>query len=162
MAATFIIKGKKLIVDDQDMCLVKAHAWHFCKYGYAQTRVYFTNLHGQRCSKIHLLHRMIMSPGPNLTVDHINHNPLDNRRSNLRICPQSANTKNTSRHKDSRNRYKGVDRLPSGRYRAAIGVNYRRFHIGTYDTEYEAARAYNQTATKHFGEFASLNQIEGD
>ena len=45
-------------------------------------------------SSSRLLHRYLLNPPRNLTVDHINRNPLDNRRCNLRICSQFENNQN--------------------------------------------------------------------
>lgn len=158
-AVTVQIKGKRVVVDEEDMELVNKHSWHISHYGYVHTRIYWTDEAGDRKNKLHSLHRLIMNPGPGQTVDHINHYPLDNRRCNLRICPQGMNTKNSSRHSDSAGKYKGVTRLPSGRYRAIIGVNYKVLYLGSFDTAEQAAQAYNDAAKIHFGEFASFNKI---
>lgn len=107
-----------------------------------------------------LLHRLIMCPPRHLVVDHINGDGLDNRRANLRICTQQQNLWNGRSHTDSAVRYRGVsispDR-PNRKWRAQICHDYRVMLIGRYDTAEEAARAYDEAASRLFGNYARLN-----
>lgn len=94
-------------------------------------------------------------------IDHINGNNLDNRKSNLRMCTQGQNNKNRKPVRE--NQYKGVYKIPSGRYQAKISNksdNIRKqICIGTYDTPEEAAVAYNNEAIRLHGEYACINEI---
>lgn len=94
-------------------------------------------------------------------IDHINGNNLDNRKSNLRICTQGQNNKN--RKPPRKDQYKGVYKIPSGRYQAKISSKTNGLRsqicIGTYDTPEEAAHAYNLKAKELHGEYAGLNEI---
>jgi hypothetical protein len=92
-------------------------------------------------------------------IDHIDGNPLNNSRSNLRITTQSGNMKNQNLHKDSKSGYKGVS-FQSGKYRAYIVLDYKQIHLGRFDSKEEAARAYNAAAIKYHGEYAKLNKID--
>jgi hypothetical protein len=95
-------------------------------------------------------------------VDHKNQNGLDNRRKNLRICDKSKNAFNRKNIKRSHHtsRYKGVSWMKDlGKWRATITINYKSIHLGLFETEKMAARAYNLFAKKHIGEFACLNRI---
>ena len=108
------------------------------------------------------MHRFLLNlTDPKIQVDHINHNPLDNRRSNIRIATNQQNNcnKRKSNLKKSSSEYKGVSKNGNC-WIAAIMINYKRIHIGCYKTETQAAFAYNAAAQKYFGEFAYLNDIK--
>ncbi len=103
------------------------------------------------------MHRQIMNFPVGLLVDHINHNGLDNRRANLRLVTPEQNVWNTSKQlRRTASRYKGVTRH-RGRWRAVIYRKKKQFHLGYFDTEQAAARAYDLKAKELFGEFACLN-----
>ncbi len=108
------------------------------------------------------MHRVIMDAKPGQIVDHINGDPLDNRRSNLRICTQQGNQWNRRKTKNpTSSKFKGVwfakNHAHTARpWRAQIKVGKVRY-LGSFATEIEAAQAYDRAATEHFGEFACLN-----
>ena len=87
-------------------------------------------------------------------LDHKNNIRHDNRLKNLRECTRSQNNQNKKKRKSSR-KYIGVYKLPSGSWRATC----KQKHIGCFDTEEEAAEAYNKRAIELFGEFAFTNKI---
>ena len=61
-----------------------------------------------------MIHKFIMNAPKGMCVDHINHDGLDNRRENLRICTYSQNSQNKRLRVDSRSGYKGVYEYPEG------------------------------------------------
>jgi hypothetical protein len=84
--------------------------------------------------------------GPGLLIDHINGNPKDNRLSNLRLSTATQNMQNASKRKAG---LRGaVFHKGSGKWQASI-----RLHLGTFDTEAEAAAAYEAAAERLHGEF---------
>lgn len=93
-------------------------------------------------------------------VDHINRNSLDNRISNLRSCTHAENMRNT-KVRGGHSRHKGVSLL-KGRWVSYISFNKKRIHLGSFNTEEEAAKAYNDAAVKYFGEFSNLNKFPID
>jgi hypothetical protein len=104
------------------------------------------------------LHRFLMSPPPGYMVDHINHNGLDNRRENLRICTRVENGRNRLPSKKSASGYKGVVKTSRGcRWQAKINIDKKQTYIGSFATAEEAARAYDAKAIEVFGEYANLN-----
>jgi hypothetical protein len=101
------------------------------------------------------MHRLIMGLSDGLEIDHINRNPLDNRRANLRFCTRRENARNRTYRKASGG-YKGVS--PDGtRWRAYIILDGKHVSLGGYATEIEGAVAYDAAAREHYGEFACLN-----
>ncbi len=89
-------------------------------------------------------------------VDHINGDTLDNRRENLRACDTTQNAANMKPHRGRR--FKGVAwHKASKRWRAYLRTGYRQVSLGYFDTQDEAARAYDRAAFREWGEFARLN-----
>lgn len=146
--------GRFTVIDDEDAERVLAHRWHLVD-GYVGRNV---TKDGKRV--LELLHRALLEPlDPAILVDHANGDPLDNRRTNLRTADRSQNGAN-SRPNTGR-RYKGVHFFARAHHwQAYIRVRGRRIHLGVFDTDRDAARAYNDAALIHFGEFARLNEIE--
>ena len=140
--------GLYALVDEADYPALMDYVWLAHPGGYSQ---------GYADNRLVLMHRWLMKPPPELDVDHINGSKLDNRRANLRVCTRSQNLMNKGRRRDSTSPYKGVTLMPSGRWRAVVGCDGFRHHIGTFDTPEEAARAYDLKAGEVFGEFARLN-----
>lgn len=104
------------------------------------------------------LHRLILNAPTGEMVDHINGDAMDNRRSNLRLCSAADNSRNRKRHKNKVGKYKGTYFLRDRKkWQAHIRINYKLVWLGRYNTEEDAARAYDTAAKKHFGEFARLN-----
>lgn len=104
-------------------------------------------------------HRVIwaMANGrwPNGQIDHVNGNPSDNRLANLRECTGSQNMMNQGPKKG---RYRGVYfSKNANKWHAQIGASRKSKHIGYFDTEDDAARAYDLVAADLHGEFARLN-----
>jgi len=91
---------------------------------------------------------------PNLHIDHINGDVADNRLSNLREATDSQNLANSRRHRDNSSGFKGVTKLPHGKWMARIRHHRKLFHLGTFDTPEMAHNAYVEAANKLFGEFA--------
>lgn len=103
------------------------------------------------------MHREIMGVLQGMQVDHINHDGLDNRRSNLRVCDASQNMAN-ARKPVGTSLYRGVSwDKRSGLWLAQICVNGRKRNLGRFGDEKQAAHAYNEAAIEGFGSFAILN-----
>jgi hypothetical protein len=108
--------------------------------------------------KLIYMHRQIMKPPKRKFVDHINGNRYDNTRANLRNITPGQNMYNTGKQPGTTSIYKGVsyDRQ-SGQWVAQIQFRKESLHLGRFDTEIEAARAYDRGAVELLGEFARLN-----
>lgn len=159
---TTIRVGRKAAqVDDIDADLA-ALTWNVNSSGYAVRN-------GERPRRITIrMHRVIMRRmlGRELErwelVDHINGDPLDNRRSNLRLANNSENAFNRDIPAHNTTGYKGVSRNSTActrrPYQASITVNRKKHYLGSYATAVEAARAYDAAARQVAGQFAKVNR----
>ena len=104
-------------------------------------------------NKMYQLHRIIYkyfnddwniidNPRKN-PVDHININKLDNRIENLRVATCSQNTRNQNKKKNCSSKYRGVS-LENNKWRAQISIDGKKKHLGSFDNEEEAAKAYKK------------------
>ena len=105
--------------------------------------------------KTMLVHRVIWAivhgEFPNGLIDHINRDRLDNRISNLRIANDAQNAANKSQSPGARN-IRGVTRLKSGKFQAAIGGG--RKYLGVFDTAEDAKEFYELASAMLYGEFS--------
>lgn len=100
------------------------------------------------------LHRHLANPPPDLCVDHINGDPLDNRRENLRVCTHQQNMWNRKTHAHSSTGVKNVAYERGRGYRAYITHNGKRRWLGRRSTAAAAHELYVEEARRLFGEFA--------
>lgn len=107
-----------------------------------------------------ILHRFIINAPKGFHVDHINGNPLDNRRKNLRVCTPAQNQFNSRKKSKATSKFKGVSWFKrDGCWRAYISKDWKQIHIGYFRNEISAAKAYNRIAKNIFGKFAFLNKV---
>ena len=136
------------LVDDEDAPRVLLHNWYL-RAGYicrTDTRMPIT--------------RFLLNPEPELVVDHISGNRRDNTKANLRICTKNQNWFNAKSHKNSRSKYKGVTwDIKAKKWAAQIQYSKQHKFIGYFNTELEAAKAYNDNAVLLFKEYAKLNEL---
>lgn len=103
---------------------------------------------------------MGMNPNMEILIDHIDGDPLNNRKSNLRFCTNAENTKNQRKKKNNTSGFKGVSwDKEKKKWAAQITVNQKKIWLGTFEDKVEAAKAYNKAAIKYHGEFAYLNKV---
>jgi len=104
------------------------------------------------------MHRQITNAPDHLVVDHIDHNGLNNRRSNLRLATFTQNCQNQRRLSHKTSKYKGVHwHKKNKKWAAQIASNKKTYRLGYFTNEIDAAHAYDRAAQKYHGDFASLN-----
>ena len=156
-----LTQNQTTLVDDKDYNKLNKYKWHAVYYPLAKNYCAKRNVWLKNGKQTTVqMHRIIMDAPRNLQVDHINHNTLDNRKENLRLCTNGQNQMNRINHKDFSSKYKGVDWYKRcKKWRVAIRINNKPIHIGYFNSEIEAGKAYNKKARELFGEFAKLNVI---
>jgi hypothetical protein len=147
-----LTRGKFAIVDAKDYAELSKHTW-FAEG--AQKTYYAVRKQNGKSIK---MHRCILKAPPDFVVDHIDHNGLNNRRSNLRLATFTQNCQNQKRTANKTSKYKGVHwHKQQKKWAAAITANKKRKHLGYFEQEEEAAKAYDKAAKKLHADFASLN-----
>lgn len=129
------------IVDAADASWVAQWRWSLDRNGYATRSEYIGGGNRGNVRNFKLHRELIgLTRGDGLEIDHVNRNKLDNRRSNLRIVPRGAQAQNQSKQIGTASRYRGVSwHKPLQKWRAQIGFNGRKQHLGYFDSESEAA-----------------------
>jgi hypothetical protein len=152
---TIYIRGcERCEVDDADASEVSKHCWWDNKNGYLQ---------GKIDGKVVYMHRWLVGAEEGSEVDHINGDKRDNRRCNLRFVSRSQNQWNKAACKGSTSKYKGVHwDSYAKKWRASMSWDGRTRNLGNYDTENDAARAYNEVVKSLHGEYARLNILDDE
>jgi hypothetical protein len=154
----YLGEGEWTILDLWDYYRLRDFNWYLNGTGvkYYAYRNYKTN---RRKTAIRSMHRDITNAPDDLFVDHRNGNSLDNRKDNLRLATNSQNNCNSIIDKSkTTSRYRGVVvRKKYGRCFAQIRFQGKPHYLGSFDSEIDAAKAYDAAAKKQHGEFARLN-----
>lgn len=150
-----LTQNQVALVDDEDYDYLNQWKW-YASYSkdinnyYAARNTIVENSH-----KTILMHRVIMNPQKERLIDHIDHNTLNNQKSNLRIVTHSQNNQNQRMQKGKSSKYKGVHwNKEKQKWQARIKINYKIKHLGYFETEDDAYKAYCKAAQISFGEFA--------
>jgi len=154
-----LTKGYQTVVDLDDLLLVETDKW-FAKSD-ENGRQYASRIEIINDKRILFnLHRLILERkiGRVLTVgelpDHVDNDPLNNRRSNLRIATHSQNQHNAGVRIDNTSGYRGVSlHKQTGRWQASIQVNKRKIYLGLFETREEARDERLLAAQFYHGEF---------
>jgi hypothetical protein len=150
-----LTKGKFAIVDYEDYIILSKFNWHCVGGRYAARSV-----GGRDNKKMEYLHRVVAGAGDGDVVDHINGNPLDNRRSNLRVGTQQQNIYNQSVRKNNKSGYRGVAwQDDAKKWEVRIHKEGTKHYLGLFKCKHDAARVYNFWAHDLYGEYAKLNVI---
>jgi hypothetical protein len=152
-----LTQGKVALVDDADYDALMAFKWRALKWSSGVDQWYALRSVRKRNVYMHV-HLTAY-----VRTDHIDGNGLNNQRANLREATNQQNSFNR-RSETGHSPFKGVYSYPHdpSRWCAYIGLDGRKQYLGIFDTKEEAALAYNQAATKLFGEFAHLNDVTDD
>jgi hypothetical protein len=154
-----LTRGLFAVVDAEDYPALSQYTW-------------FAEGTGRNCYAVRKengksikMHRQITGAPEHLVVDHIDHNFWNNRKSNLRVCTFAQNCRNIkarsmnyARSKRKTSKFKGVHwHKRCRKWAAQITCNNKTRHLGYFEDQAEAARAYDAAAEKYHGRFASLN-----
>lgn len=150
-----LTKGKIAFVDDDDYAMVSQLKWR------AQLdRGNWYAISGMGLNRVHFMHRFILGMSDkSIQVDHRDRNGLNNQKANLRPCTAQQNQANSKKPVTGvTSKYKGVSWHSKARkWYAHIMISHKRKHLGSFDSEIEAAKAYDAAAVARYGDFANAN-----
>jgi hypothetical protein len=145
-----LTRGKVAVVDDEDFETLSKHSWCAMRNYYGG----WLAARGEKGKTIYM-HRQLLNCPPNLQVDHIDHDTLNNTKSNLRIVTIQQNCLNRGIRSDNRTGFKGVSLVKSsGKYTARIVINGSRICVGYFDSAEEAHKAYVEYSKQYHGEYS--------
>jgi hypothetical protein len=157
-----LTQGKVAMVDDDDFEWLNQWKWRVCWMPGSQNFIARSQLPRGTGSRSLIMHRLILNAPPGVEVDHINHDTLDNRRGNIRLCSSSQNKMNRRAHKNSKSGLKGVHFEKERQcWRAEIKAYGKRIYLGRFKDVGSAAVAYDVAALRYHGKFANPN-LQGD
>jgi hypothetical protein len=146
-SVSLITKGEHptfIRMDKADIVKLQGYAVAVNCIGYAVVR---------REGRTLQLHRLLLDAPPNVWVDHVNGDKLDNRRLNIRFCSPGQNAMNKGMNTNNTSGHKGID-WRNGKWRASIRLNTRRIHLGYFIKLADAIAVRTKVEVELFGTFA--------
>jgi hypothetical protein len=130
-------KGKSVLVDPEDYNYLSGYKWYMIKEGYAKR---FDN----ELKTVIPMHRQIMNTPKGMHTDHINHNTLDNRKTNLRVCDRATNMQNLTKGRGYIKKVIKKDRygIPKYVYWTGVVITYGRAEYTKYYKSYAEAKGH--------------------
>lgn len=151
-----LTQGKVALVDDDDYEWLSQYKWYYMSRGKHSNSPGYAARHSSK--KTIYMHLAIMNAPNGIEVDHRFGDSLDNQKENLRFCTDAENSKNKHKRTESQSKYKGLCRPKNrNKWQVQVYVNGKKHHVGMFDDEIEAAKAYDAAARQYYGEFAATN-----
>jgi hypothetical protein len=140
---TLGIAKSMTVIDASDVDSIKDFKWHLTGNGYVKSD-----------SIQKMLHRYVVKALPNEQVDHIDGNPLNNTKANLRICHQMQNTWNSRMPSNNTSGVKGVSfSKVANKWHAYITYSKKRINIGHFASKEDAIAARKVAEETYFGNY---------
>lgn len=151
-----LTQGLSATVSDRDFAALVKHRWHAHR---VKNTHYAARYEAGQRNKV-FMHRQILGAPSETLIDHRDGNGLNNQRRNIRFCTSKQNASSFRTKKNKKSRFRGVFWRPeTGKWRARIWPADARtgIHLGYFEIEEDAARAYDKKAKELYGKFAQLN-----
>jgi len=155
-----LTRGYEAIVDIEDAGMASGYNWYvmFC----GENLVYAARnerVTGKR--KTILMHRVVANPSEKQVVDHRDHNGLNNRKSNLRVCSHTENIRNSRKRLDNTSGYRGVCwNKKLRKWQAEINVNGEVIYLGTFKDIEKAYQAYCKASRRYHKDYSNIGEAE--
>lgn len=140
------VKGKKYLIDTDDVDKVNQYRWSTDIGGYLKTQL--------EDGSTLKLHRVVMEETDrNIIIDHINQNRCDNRKKNLRRVDKAQNAFNVEKRSDNTSGHRGVNWVKKlQKWKSYITVDKKKIHLGVFDKLEDAVDARKKAEKEYYGE----------
>lgn len=145
------VGNKNVLIDDEDFEVVSQYKWFINKDSgknlfYVRSTRAINGVRGMR------LHRLLTNATTGTVVDHINHNTMDNRKSNLRVLPNNrANLLNRKINSNNKSGLRGVRWVKrDNKWRAEITVDGKSLYLGSSLDKYRCSEMYEKAREKFY------------
>ena len=146
----YTTNNDEILIDLADFNLIKNYYISLGGWGYASIRKLGVK------ESVQSLHRFLLNPSDDKVVDHINHNILDNRRCNLRICSHQENIFNQTAKSNNSSGRRGVYwNKEKKKWNVKLCINDENKNFGYYSDFDEATKVRRLAEIKYFGEYAT-------
>ena len=145
----YLYDGTECLFDKEDFDKIKDLTWCLDGHGYALAR----KSDGNKVTRIKM-HRLIMNAPDGFDIDHINHNTIDNRKKNLRICTRSQNNTNKYKRSNNTSGVIGVSLNKSSKWIAYIVIDKKQTYLGSFINKDDAIKTRLKAELKYYGEYA--------
>lgn len=149
---------KFFMFDIEDFSIISKYTWYLSNNGYVISSTYKGN-----STSVDFIHRIVMrlNSADERCIDHINHDTLDNRKANLRICTIQNNNCNKELLSRNTSSITGVDYIKKlMKWRARINVNGTSIHLGVFESFNDAIKARKDAEDKYYGEYSYDNSMK--
>lgn len=153
--------GQKVKIDREDLERVSKYSWRVTQATTGRFRV-VASIPTSKGYKTMTLGKFLMNPPKGKQVYPRRFNEeLDYRKANLIVCTLKERQRLLPKKRsDNSSIYRGVSYIRSSdKWRAGIQVDNQSINLGDFQSEKEAALAYNKAARKHFGMIAYQNPV---
>lgn len=151
-----LTKGFVTLVSDEDFERLNKFKWYAFITKNTKYAVRKEKIGGRFISSF--MHNRILPYREGFGTDHKDGDGLNNSRENLRYATYVQNMQNRKKRVDAiSSKYKGVEFYKGKYWRSRITYNGRRYHLGHFKSEIDAALAYDEAAREYHGEFAKVN-----
>lgn len=143
--------GIPFVFDYDDFDLISSHCWSANAQGYVVTTI---------DGKLITMHQLVMGPGNDTLIDHINHDKTDNRKCNLRPISGNENQWNSKKASNNTSGVTGVSWDSSRqRWLASLFCNGKTHHLGRFDSFDDAVAARKAAEERYFGQYSYDNSM---
>lgn len=146
--------NEPILFDLEDYDKIKDYTWSVDGYGYVISKTYDKSIR---------MHRLLCNvlDDSSVVVDHMDGNPYNNQKWNLRVCHQRENTFNKGLQSNSKSGMLGVRLNPSGKtWHVSIGLDGVEYNLGNYESFEEACLVRRDAEDRLFGEYSRFNSLQ--